>query len=284
MSSQSQQTSAASTKDQPMKDVQSKEEVKKGETMEGGIMPRMDLWKDFDDWHKSIFDDFSKIDQEMDRRFRDFSDMINKNRERQLEDFRKTFEQTPSAKALKQEETGAAEKQLAKKPEAGELSTLTAHSYTKERRQVETRALQIGRYRILYKMIDQTKEKDGVELPHIVRQIDCNPAAPINILKENTLFEEFVDQGLTNKILHQFEEDTKNVPENEKPHRIIKYVNSVMTEDPKNKQSGKMYGVKVVYLNRDNDRYRYTFQKRQGDANPQVKIERSTKLFQSFFF
>jgi hypothetical protein len=62
MSSQSQQTSAASSKDQPMKDVQSKEEVKKGETMEGGIMPRMDLWKDFDDWHKSIFDDFSKID------------------------------------------------------------------------------------------------------------------------------------------------------------------------------------------------------------------------------
>ncbi len=124
-----------------MRDVQSKEEVKKGETMEGGIMPRMDLWKDFDDWYKSIFDDFSKIDQEMDRRFRDFSEMMNKNRERQLEDFKRIFEQTPSAKALKQEETGAAEKQLAKKQEPGELSTLTAHSYTKERRQVETRAL-----------------------------------------------------------------------------------------------------------------------------------------------
>jgi hypothetical protein len=91
MSSQSQKTSSTS-KDQPMKDVQSKEESKKGETIEGGIMPRMDLWKDFDDWHKSIFDDFSKIDQEMDIRFRNFSDMMNKNRERQLEDFRKIFE------------------------------------------------------------------------------------------------------------------------------------------------------------------------------------------------
>ncbi len=40
--------------------------------LEGGIMPRMDLWKDFDDWHKSIFEDFSRIDQEMDRRFREF--------------------------------------------------------------------------------------------------------------------------------------------------------------------------------------------------------------------
>ena len=37
--------------------------------LEGGIMPRMDLWKDFDDWYKSIFEDFSRIDQEMDRRF-----------------------------------------------------------------------------------------------------------------------------------------------------------------------------------------------------------------------
>lgn len=90
MSSQSQQTSTS--KDQPMKDVQSKEESKKGETLEGGIMPRMNLWKDFDDWHKSIFDDFSKIDQEMDSRFREFSDMINKNRERQLEEFRKIFD------------------------------------------------------------------------------------------------------------------------------------------------------------------------------------------------
>lgn len=84
MSSQSQQTSAKS-KDQPMKDVQSKEETKKGENLEGGIMPKMDLWKDFDDWYKSIFDDYSKIDQEMDRRFRDFSEMMNKNREHQLE-------------------------------------------------------------------------------------------------------------------------------------------------------------------------------------------------------
>lgn len=91
MSSQSQKTSSTS-KDQPMKDVQSKEESKKGENIEGGIMPRMDLWKDFDEWYKSIFDDFSKIDQEMDIRFRNFSDMMNKNRERQLEDFRKIFE------------------------------------------------------------------------------------------------------------------------------------------------------------------------------------------------
>ena len=57
-----------------------------------------------------------------------------------------------------------------------------------------------------------------------------------------------------------------------------------MTEDPKNAQSGKIFGVKVVYLNNNNDRLRYTYQKRQGEANPEINIERSTKLFSSFFF
>ena len=89
-----------------MKDVQSKEELKKGEVSqsERGIIPSLDLWKDFDDWYKSIFEDYSRIDQEMDRRFKDFSEQMMKNRNRQLEEFRKTFELTPSAKALKQEE------------------------------------------------------------------------------------------------------------------------------------------------------------------------------------
>jgi hypothetical protein len=45
-------------------------------------MPKMDLWKDFDDWYKSIFEDFSTIDREMDKRFRDFSESMFKNQER----------------------------------------------------------------------------------------------------------------------------------------------------------------------------------------------------------
>jgi hypothetical protein len=79
---------------------------------------------------------------------------------------------------------------------------------------VETRALQVGEYRILYKLIDQTKEKDGIVLPHVVRQIDCNPAAPLNILKDNALFDELLEEGKTQRLLAQFENDTKNVAEN----------------------------------------------------------------------
>jgi hypothetical protein len=46
---------------------------------EGGMMPSESLWGNVDDWYKSIWSDFQKIDQEMDRRFRDYSDFIFKN-------------------------------------------------------------------------------------------------------------------------------------------------------------------------------------------------------------
>lgn len=61
-------------------------------------------------------------------------------------------------------------------------------------------------------------------------------------------------------------------------------MNSIIQEDPSDKEKGKVFGVKVVYLNKDNDRFRYYYRKRQGEENPHVSIDRSTKLFSSFFF
>ena len=80
----------------------------------------------------------------------------------------------------------------------------------------------------MYKLIDQTKERDGVSLPHNVRQIDCQPAAPMHILFEHSLFKETLADGMNDRILTQFEKDTKNVEERQRPHRILKYVNSVL--------------------------------------------------------
>ena len=70
----------------------SKEEGKQGE----GELSREFLWKDFEDWSRSMWQDYSRIDQEMDRRFRDFSDLMFKNRQRMLEDFKRDFEQRPA--------------------------------------------------------------------------------------------------------------------------------------------------------------------------------------------
>ena len=269
------------------------ESVKQREESKGTEMSTgFDMWKDFDEWNKSIFGDFSKIDQEIDRRFKDFSEMMEKNRLKQLEDFKREREVRQKALgsggAQQKAIGGKGEQQLATKDVSGrELATpgqLTRHSYTKEHRQVETRSLQIGQYRLLYKLIDQTKERDGLIIPHIVRQIDCSPAAPLNILLENAFFQEELAEGKQNKILTQFESDIKNAKEEQKPHRIIKYVNSIIQEDPRDIQKGKTFGVKVVYLNKDNERFRYTYRIRAGETHPQMSIDRSTKLFSSFFF
>lgn len=244
----------------------------------------LDIFRDFDEWTKSIFEDYTRLDQEMDRRFREFRERMMVDQKKQIEQFKKEFESKPQAIKSEQLKAAAPSGEVATRPEAGQVAPITHHSYTKENRKVETRALQLGDYRILYKYIDQTKEKDGVVLPHVVRHIECQPAAPISLLKENALFEEELDAGKRDKILKQFEEDTKAVPEYQKPHRILKYVNSIITEDPSNKEAGKTYALKVVYLNKDNDRLRYFYKKRQGEKSPQVSIDRSTKLFSSFFF
>ena len=72
-------------------------------------------------------------------------------------------------------------------------------------------------------------------IPHFVRQINCSPAAPLHILTENSPFDEELEEGKKQRILTQFELDTKNLPEYQKPERILKYVNSVIQDDPRDK-------------------------------------------------
>jgi hypothetical protein len=48
-------------------------------------------------------------------------------------------------------------------------------------------------------------------------------------------------------------------------------------------EGGKTFDIKVVYLNKDNDRYRYYYKKQSGQAQPQISIDRSTKLFSRYF-
>lgn len=92
---------------------------------------------------------------------------------------------------------------------------------------METKGIQIGKYRMLYKFIDQTREKDGVFVPHLERQIECHPGTPLNLVIENSIFEEELGSGSKQKVLTQFQNDTRNAPEYQRPQRILKYVNSI---------------------------------------------------------
>ena len=92
--------------DQQMKDVsKEKEEVK--EHSDRGTLGH---WKDFDEMSRSIWDDYSRLDQEMDKRFRHFSDLMFKNRELQLEDFKREAEKKPMIKGEGQKALGQQQK------------------------------------------------------------------------------------------------------------------------------------------------------------------------------
>ena len=64
------------------KDVQMKEEMKSGEigTKKEGLFGN--LFRDRDDFQRSIWDDYSRIDRDMESRFKDFSDLIEQNRQK----------------------------------------------------------------------------------------------------------------------------------------------------------------------------------------------------------
>lgn len=67
----------------------------------------------------------------------------------------------------------------------------------------------------------------------------------------------------------------KNVPEHQKADRILKYQNMV---DEDIDQKTLVSRVKVTFMTKNNDRFRYYFRKREND-NPQVSIDRVTKHF-----
>ena len=115
-----------------MKDVSKKtEEIKKGEqTSQSG----MDIWRDFDEWNRNIFGDYSRIESEMDRRFRDFSDLMLRNRERTREELRLGGGIRPFQSMLGYEGALAPKlsSELAKLPEMGLQPIVERHAYSKE--------------------------------------------------------------------------------------------------------------------------------------------------------
>ncbi len=60
-----------------------------------GSMFGWDLFRDFDRWQGSLWEDFSRMDREFDRRFKQFEREMFHNRQLQLEDFRNQMKQRP---------------------------------------------------------------------------------------------------------------------------------------------------------------------------------------------
>lgn len=164
-------------------------EESKGE-ISSGLMSG-DFWKD---WQNRMWEDYNRIEKDLNKKFEEFNDRMFKNRKLQLEEKQKEQEGRVATKA----EGG------------GELQHM---SYLKERRQVDSNEIIVDGHRMLFRTLDYSKERDGVLIPHILKQVYCHPAISLDLLKENSFFKESIDKDKEQRVLSQFENDIKNVPE-----------------------------------------------------------------------
>ena len=120
-------------------------------------------WDPFD-MNRNVWRQFEMMDRMMDRTFERFeNDMFNTRRNMlQLPEFQ----------------------QRAIQP--------TSTTYTKSYSSVDEREDIIDGKRIKYKTLETTKEKDGVKIPHIVREIECDPPCELETLQKCIQFKEDV--------------------------------------------------------------------------------------------
>jgi len=73
-----------------------------------------------------------------------------------------------------------------------EVST-SDNRYFKHFSNVSENMITIDNHRIKWRTLDYLQERDGVRVPHIVKQIFCNPPAPIELLQKNINLKETIN-------------------------------------------------------------------------------------------
>ena len=94
----------------------------------------------------------------MDRKFKHFEDVMEKERQRSLQEHKDSHK----------------EGQLAKK------------TYSKQSTSVESSELEVDGHHMKFILSTYTKEKDGIKVPYIYKQITCEPPAPADFIRSHT--------------------------------------------------------------------------------------------------
>ena len=131
----------------------------------------------------------------------------------------------------------------------------SSNTYSKQTQNVETSQITINGTTLRQKLLQFVKERDGVRLPHLVKEVYCSPAADISTVMDYATVMETVN-GIDQKVLSQFVTDAKNFEAALAPQKIIKYSNVISLET----ESGhNNYEIKVAFLTQNDERYVYTF-------------------------
>ena len=67
------------------------------------------------------------------------------------------------------------------------------HTFMKEVSEVEQRKFTVGGITLEFSVLNFMKERDGVRLPHLVKQIECFPPCSIDLLLEHSTLKETIN-------------------------------------------------------------------------------------------
>eukprot|EP00347_Sterkiella_histriomuscorum_P022989 403336380 len=147
-------------------------------------------------------------------------------------------------------------------------------TYEKSYHSVDSREEVIDGKRIKYRTLETTKEKDGVKIPHTLREIQCDPPCDLETLQKCITFREDVG-GQQQNVFKTFLEDAKK--KNLAPQRIVKYQNEVKHNAETNKND---YLINVSFLDKDNQKHVYEWCKKQDAIEAETRID-DPKMLQS---
>lgn len=121
----------------------------------------------FDDWHLSLWDELRPIEKTLDKKFKRFEHQMDLTRKNMLHDMKKMM----SKDIIPSENT-----------------------YVKSQSNVESSTVHINGITFRFRFVHVMKERDGIRIPHIIKQVFCHPGSSIELLQENATLKESINE------------------------------------------------------------------------------------------
>ena len=143
------------------------------------------------------------------------------------------------------------------------------NNYTKSSSTVETSSMTVGEYTLNFRIINYIKEKDGIRIPHIIKQVFCNPAVSVECLRDNCIFKETINDE-ERRVLTQFLDDANIFGDQSSAFKIHRFKNEIDVDA----NSGRnQYIIKVWFDSVKRTKLLYTFTYLQGTDSATYRID-----------
>ena len=171
---------------------------------------------------------------------------------------------------LKMEETRKAMLDKIKHTTPSKDVVISGNTYQTFNQHVEQSQITINGVTLRQKVINLIKERDGVRLPCLIKELFCSPPCTLPLALDYATITETLGPENERKLLSQFISDANSFQGPLSAQRLVKYENSVRF-DPASGLND--YEVKVTFLTVGGDKVYYHYKIRQGAPNGQYTLE-----------